>query len=179
MTDEYKTFDNQVPGEQETSTEEANQLQETQHEETRNNASGQPSDNRPAASEKKSGSGKLCDMANSMAIVSYGYVKALKQSGHTSLGNYIFQETMTLMIASNIASDSIGRDRFIANLEAGYYSSGRLIAYLNFSAAMGIEENIREALIDSVTGIHKILAASVKTAKSKQRKILTADTVNV
>ena len=118
---------------------------------------------------KRSGS-DLKELASGVCIVIYGYISALKNEGHTSMGNLLFQEMMNMNAAASLASESIGRDKFIENLEKGFYSSGRLLVYLDFCGTLDKNNTMREAIIESVTGIHKIFAASVKTVKSKQAK---------
>lgn len=112
----------------------------------------------------------LKDMANSCSLVGYEFVKALKREGHTSIADLIFKEFMTIACASNLSSEAIGKNRFYELLETGYYSSGRLLVYLEFCKSIGVEKNIREALVESVTGIHKILAASIKTVRANATK---------
>jgi len=118
---------------------------------------------------KRSGS-DLKELASGVCIVIYGYISSLKNEGHTSMGNLLFQEMMNMNAAASLASESIGRDKFIENLEKGFYSSGRLLVYLDFCGTLDKNNTMREAIIESVTGIHKIFAASVKTVRSKQAK---------
>lgn len=112
----------------------------------------------------------LKDMANNCNLVNYEFVKSLKQAGHSSIADLIFKESMTMCSACNMSSEAIGKNRFFEFLETGYYSSGRLLMYLDFSKSIGVGENIREALVDSVTGIHKILAASIRTVRANAAK---------
>lgn len=126
-------------------------------------------------SQNNSGSGKrngsdLKELTNGVCIVLYGYISTLKNEGHASMGNLLFQEMMTMNAAAGLVSESIGRDRFTENLEKGFYSSGRLLVYLEFCASIDSNNTVREAIVESVTGIHKIFAASVKTVRSKQNK---------
>lgn len=126
-------------------------------------------------SRNDSGSGKrsgsdLKELAHQVCIVIYGYIGVLKNEGHTSMGNLLFQEMMNMNAAASLTSESIGRDRFIENLEKGFYSSGRLLVYLEFCGTLDKNNAVREAIVESVTGIHKIFAASVKTVRSKQAK---------
>ncbi len=120
---------------------------------------------------------ELKQLANDTCIVAYGYIKSLKMNGHTSIGNLIFQELMNMTTAANLASESIGRDRFTQMLESGYYATGKLMVYLDFCASLGIDENDRDMLINSISTIHKIFAASVKTVRSRTQ--LKAETANV
>ncbi len=126
------------------------------------------------SNKESSSEGKKSDlqgMAAGVCIVIYGYIADLKNNGHSSLGNLLFQEMMKMNTAASLASESIGRDRFFENLETGFYSSGRLLVYLEFAASLNINNTLREAIIESVTGIHKIFAASVKTVRAKQPKM--------
>ena len=125
--------------------------------------------------QNNSGSGKrngsdLRELVNGVCIVLYGYIGTLKNEGHTSMGNLLFQEMMCMIAAASLTSESIGRDRFTENLEKGFYSSGRLLVYLEFYGTLDKNNTVREAIVESVTGIHKIFAASVKTVKSRQSK---------
>ena len=124
---------------------------------------------RPAASSDKKSDLKA--LANAVCITIYGYIVDLKNNGHYSLGNILFQEMMKMTSAATLASESIGKERFFQNLEDGFYSSGKLLVYLEFAASLGINEKVRGAIVESVTGIHKIFAASVKTVKAKQPKV--------
>ncbi len=144
MENEEKTFDNQVPAAEET-----------------NNSGSSQNHERPS----------LKDMANNFNLVNYEYVKALKIAGHTSIADMIFKEAMALCSAANLSSDAIGRNRFVEFLENGYYSSGRLLMLYEFSKSIGVEDNVCEGLVDSVTGMHKIFAASVKTVRAKAAKV--------
>ena len=116
----------------------------------------------------------LKDMAAGVCIVLYSYIAELKANGHNALGNLIFQETMKMTTAASIASESIGRERFFENLEDGFYSSGRLLVYLDFAQTLKVHDDLRLAIIETVTGVHKIFAASVKTVKSKQPKTVSS-----
>ncbi|MCQ2515572.1 MAG: hypothetical protein MJ094_01755 [Saccharofermentans sp.] len=113
----------------------------------------------------------LKDMSNNFNLVNYEYVKALKIAGHTSIADMIFKEAMALCCAANLSSDAIGRNRFVEFLENGYYSSGKLLMLYEFSKSIGVEDNVREGLVDSVTGMHKIFAASIKTVRAKAAKV--------
>ncbi len=93
---------------------------------------------------------ELKQLANDTCIVAYGYIKSLKMNGHTSIGNLIFQELMNMTTAANLASESIGRDRFTQMLESGYYATGKLMVYLDCCACLGIDENDRDRLIRSI-----------------------------
>lgn len=116
----------------------------------------------------------LREMATSVCIVIYRYIGELKGKSHNSLGNLIFQETMKMTVAASLASESIGRDKFFENLEDGFYSSGRLLVYLDFAGTLGVHDELRQAIVETVTGIHKIFAASVKTVRSKQPKMASS-----
>jgi len=126
---------------------------------------------KPAASGGETKKKELKDLAEAASVVSYGYIKDLKMMGHNSLGNLVFQETMKMLVAASIASESIGKDRFMENLESGFYSSGTILVYLNFAEILGTNDTVRIMLIDSVTTIHKIFAASVKTVRSRMPKM--------
>ncbi|MBR1798152.1 MAG: hypothetical protein IJ757_09140 [Clostridiales bacterium] len=145
MDEESKTFDNTVPADN------------SEHMEQSNNKGN-----------KQLPKPDMKDLASSACIMAYGFVRDLKANGHTSVGNLIFQESMKMATSAAIAGESIGRDRFTENLEAGFYATGRLLVYLEFVGTLGADENVRTSLINAVTTIHKIFAASVKTVRSKQ-----------
>lgn len=153
-----------------------NEIKETNIAEQKNenaNSSAGSSANKP-------GKGlELKQLANDTCIVAYGYIKSLKMNGHTSIGNLIFQEMMNMTTAANLASESIGRDRFTQMLESGYYATGKLMVYLDFCASLGIDENDRNMIINSISTIHKIFAASVKTVRSRTQVRSEAANVNV
>ena len=119
---------------------------------------------------QKQRSSDLRDLAKNVCITLYGYIRELKEGGNNSMGNLIFQEMMNMLTAASLASESIGRDKFVENLERGFYSSGRLLVYLDYCGTLGTNNSLREGIAESVTGIHRIFAASVKTVKSKQTK---------
>ena len=121
----------------------------------------------PGTSKQGDKRSDLRAMTNRVCITIYGYIRDLKAAGHNSLGNVLFHEMLKMTAAANLASESIGKERFFENLEEGFYSSGRLLVYLEFAGSTGVDNNLREAIVESVTGIHKIFAASVKTVKSK------------
>lgn len=120
----------------------------------------------------------LKSLAFDTSIVAYGYIRKLKSQGNTSIGDLIFREIMNMNCAASLASESFGRDRFLDYLEKGFYSSGRLLVYLDFAGAVTPGDGTREALIEAVTGVHKIFAASCRTVRSKQYKT-SRDFVNV
>lgn len=125
----------------------------------------------------QNGNSNLKEVASNASIIAYGYVADLKGNGHTSIGDLIFRETMRMTVAASLASESIGRDRFLEHLESGFYASGRLLVYLDFTGTIPVSGNTRETLIDSVTAAHKIFAASVKTVKNKPLKQQPASVV--
>ena len=125
----------------------------------------------------QNGNSNLKEVASNASIIAYGYVADLKGNGHTSIGDLIFRETMRMTVAASLASESIGRDRFLEHLESGFYASGRLLVYLDFTVTIPVSENTRETLITSVTAAHKIFAASVKTVKNKPLKQQPASVV--
>lgn len=156
MNDESKNFDGNLP--------EGNDTQKP------------ASSNSSSASFQASSGGEqkkqeLKDMAATVCLTIYQYVGELKSNNHTSLGNLVFQETMKMAAAATLASESIGRERFFENLEDGFYSSGRLLVYLNFAESLKVHDELRQAITETVLGIHKIFAASVKTVRSKQPKM--------
>ena len=119
----------------------------------------------------------LKELADNASVVSYGFIGDLKSKGHNSLGDLVFRDTMTMICAANLASESIGKDRFTEYLEKGFYATGRLLVYLNFAGTLAVNENVREALIDSVTGVHKIFAASLRTVRKSQNKQVNATVI--
>ncbi|MBP5181142.1 MAG: hypothetical protein J6127_07630 [Clostridiales bacterium] len=130
--------------------------------------------------QKPQGKGlELKQMANDTCIFAYGYIKSLKMNGHTSIGNLVFQEVMQMTTSANLASESIGRDRFTEMLESGYYATGRLMVYLDFCAMLNIDENDRITLLNQISTIHKIFAASVKTVRSRSQVKMETANVNV
>ena len=89
-----------------------------------------------AAEEQKEGNEEekrkdLNIIATEFAIAVYGYAAHVKSLGHASLAEKLFNEAMSVYLSSNMASDSIGKDRFIKFLDEGFYSSGRIIECLN------------------------------------------------
>ena len=114
----------------------------------------------------QNGNSNLKEVASNASIIAYGYVADLKGNGHTSIGDLIFRETMRMTVAASLASESIG-----------FYASGRLLVYLDFTGTIPVSGNTRETLIDSVTAAHKIFAASVKTVKNKPLKQQPASVV--
>ncbi|MBP3809576.1 MAG: hypothetical protein ILA15_02490 [Clostridiales bacterium] len=147
MDDENKNFDSTVP---------AGEKQNQASAETRNEKAN-----------------NLKELAENASIVSYGFVGDLKAKGHNSLGDLIFRDTMTMICAASLASESIGRDRFTDFLEKGFYATGRLLVYLNFAGVLSVNDNVRESLVESITGVHKIFAASLRTVRKSQTKMVS------
>ena len=115
----------------------------------------------------------LKELAENASIVAYGFVGDLKAKGHNSLGDLIFRDAMTMICAASLASESIGRDRFTDFLEKGFYATGRLLVYLNFAGVLSVNDNVRESLVESITGVHKIFAASLRTVRKSQTKMVS------
>ena len=115
----------------------------------------------------------LKELAENASIVAYGFVGDLKAKGHNSLGDLIFRDAMTMICAASLASESIGRDRFTDFLEKGFYATGRLLVYLNFAGVLSVNDNVRESLVESITGVHKIFAASLRTVRKTQTKMVS------
>lgn len=147
MDDENKNFDSTVP---------AGEKQNQASAETRNEKAN-----------------NLKELAENASIVAYGFVGDLKAKGHNSLGDLIFRDAMTMICAASLASESIGRDRFTDFLEKGFYATGRLLVYLNFAGVLSVNDNVRESLVESITGVHKIFAASLRTVRKSQTKMVS------
>ncbi len=157
MEDENNNFDSSVPEVEEIAREAASQG-------SKNEKTNEKANN-------------LKELADNASVVSYGFIGDLKSKGHNSLGDLVFRDTMTMICAANLASESIGKDRFTEYLEKGFYATGRLLVYLNFAGTLAVNENVREALIDSVTGVHKIFAASLRTVRKSQNKQVNATVI--
>jgi hypothetical protein len=123
-------------------------------------------DQKKAAEEEKRKD--LNIIATEFAIAVYGYAAHVKSLGHASLAEMFFKEAMTVYLSANMASDSIGKDRFIKFLDEGFYSSGRIIEYLKFSTLIGISVEESGILFEEADKIHRIFAASVRTATGKK-----------
>lgn len=148
MEEENKSFDNTVPMTNETS----------------GSSSG---------GNNEKGKTDLKSLAFDTSIIAYGYIGTLKSQGNSSLGDLIFREIMNMNCAASLASESIGRERFLDYLEKGFYSSGRLLVYLDFAGAVTPQDKVRETLIDAATGVHKIFAASIRTVRKSQNRQLS------
>lgn len=129
--------------------------------------------NQASAETRNEKANNLKELAENASIVSYGFVGDLKAKGHNSLGDLIFRDTMTMICAASLASESIGRDRFTDFLEKGFYATGRLLVYLNFAGVLSVNDNVRESLVESITGVHKIFAASLRTVRKSQTKMVS------
>jgi len=132
-----------------------------------------------AAEEQKEGNEEekrkdLNIIATEFAIAVYGYAAHVKSLGHASLAEKLFNEAMSVYLSSNMASDSIGKDRFIKFLDEGFYSSGRIIEYLKFTTLIGITVEESGILFEEADKIHRIFAASVRTATGKKPQPQTA-----
>lgn len=129
--------------------------------------------NQASAETRNEKANNLKELAENASIVAYGFVGDLKAKGHNSLGDLIFRDTMTMICAASLASESIGRDRFTDFLEKGFYATGRLLVYLNFAGVLSVNDNVRESLVESITGVHKIFAASLRTVRKSQTKMVS------
>ena len=129
--------------------------------------------NQASAETRNEKANNLKELAENASIVAYGFVGDLKAKGHNSLGDLIFRDAMTMICAASLASESIGRDRFTDFLEKGFYATGRLLVYLNFAGVLSVNDNVRESLVESIMGVHKIFAASLRTVRKSQTKIVS------
>jgi len=129
--------------------------------------------NQASAETRNEKANNLKELAENASIVAYGFVGDLKAKGHNSLGDLIFRDAMTMICAASLASESIGRDRFTDFLEKGFYATGRLLVYLNFAGVLSVNDNVRESLVESITGVHKIFAASLRTVRKSQTKMVS------
>lgn len=109
-------------------------------------------------------------LAAEFAIDMYHYAASIKQNGHATLSDLIFKDVMEIYLSANMASNAIGRDKFIACLENAYYASGRVIEYLHFAALISATDYNQTELLDKADRIHRIYAVSIKTATSKRGK---------
>lgn len=129
--------------------------------------------NQASAETRNEKANNLKELAENASVVAYGFVGDLKAKGHNSLGDLIFRDAMTMICAASLASESIGRDRFTDFLEKGFYATGRLLVYLNFAGVLSVNDNVRESLVESITGVHKIFAASLRTVRKSQTKMVS------
>ena len=129
--------------------------------------------NQASAETRNEKANNLKELAENASIVTYGFVGDLKAKGHNSLGDLIFRDAMTMICAASLASESIGRDRFTDFLEKGFYATGRLLVYLNFAGVLSVNDNVRESLVESITGVHKIFAASLRTVRKSQTQMVS------
>jgi hypothetical protein len=129
--------------------------------------------NQASAETRNEKANNLKELAENASIVAYGFVGDLKAKGHNSLGDLIFRDAMTMICSASLASESIGRDRFTDFLEKGFYATGRLLVYLNFAGVLSVNDNVRESLVESITGVHKIFAASLRTVRKSQTKMVS------
>lgn len=157
MNEENKTLDQTVP--------ELESAEEKQQVSQSSQTSSQNSRNDKA--------NNLRELAENASITAYAFIGDLKAKGHNSLGDLIFRDTMTMMCSASLASESIGKDKFTEFLEKGFYATGRLLVYLNFAGTLDVNESVREMLIDSITGVHRIFAASLRTVRKSQTRQMT------
>lgn len=127
-----------------------------------------------AAEEQKEGAEEekrkdLNIIATEFAIAVYGFAAHVRSLGHASLAEKLFSEAMSVYLSANMASDSIGKDRFIRFLDEGFYSSGRIIEYLKFATLIGIAVEESGILFEEADKIHRIFAASVRTATGSKK----------
>lgn len=109
-------------------------------------------------------------IATEFAIAVYGFAAHVRSLGHVSLSEMMFKEVMNVNLAANMASDSIGKERFIRCLEDGFYSSGKVIEYLKFSTLAGVTAEESGRLYDEADKIHRIFAASLRTATGNKKQ---------
>ena len=128
---------------------------------------GRPAD---AGKTKQNKGFMLREMTCNTSIAIYGLVGELKRSGHTSIGNLIFSETMKMTTAAHLAPEAIGTDKFTEQLENGFYASGKVLVYLNFCRTLAVGQQMLSSVTEMVTSIHKIFGASVKTVKNRSQR---------
>ena len=109
-------------------------------------------------------------IATEFAIAVYGFAAHVRSLGHVALSEMMFKEVMNVNLAANMASDSIGKERFIRCLEEGFNSSGRVIEYLKFSTLVGVTAEESGRLYDEADKIHRIFAASLRTATGNKKQ---------
>lgn len=103
------------------------------------------------------------------SVSMYNYAAGVKNMGHVSLADFMLRDLITIIISTNTAHDSIGRDKFRESLEEGYYASSRMIEYMKFLNSMGIKNKMYEPLLEKNERIHKVFAASLKTLRAKSQ----------
>lgn len=103
------------------------------------------------------------------ALSMYSYAAGVKNKGHISLADLMLKDLMTIIMSTNTASDSIGREKFTQMLEEGYYASSRMIEYMKFLNSMNVRNNMYEPLLEENERIHRVFAASLKTTRAKAR----------
>ena len=113
-------------------------------------------------------------IATEFTIAVYGYAAHIRSLGHASLAEMMFKDVMTVNLCANMASDSIGKDKFIKFLEEGFYSSGRMIEYLKFASLIGVAVEENGILFEEADKIHRIFAASLTTATGSKKQISAA-----
>lgn len=103
------------------------------------------------------------------AVSMYEYAASIKGKGHASIADLMFKDLMRVIIATNTASSAIGRDKFLALLEEGYYASTRIIEYMRFLDALEVRGNMYEPLMENIERIQRTFASSIKTTRSKKQ----------
>lgn len=105
------------------------------------------------------------------AVSMYQYACNIKTHGHSSVADLMFKDLMRIVMAANTASDAIGREKFIAMLEEGYYASSRMMEYMKFLYGIGVSGNMYEPLMENNVRIHRVFGASLKTTRSKRQNV--------
>lgn len=105
------------------------------------------------------------------AVSMYQYASWIKSNGHLLVADAMFEDLMTIIMATNTASEAIGREKFIELLEDGYYASSRMIEYMKFLFSIGVSGNMYEPLLENNARIHKVFGASIKTMRSKKQNV--------
>lgn len=133
-------------------------------------SSGHRNQNYPRNQNQKKGKGdEFRSTVSNYAVSMYEYAAQVKKTGHSSLADLMFRDLMKIIMATNTASEAIGREKFIELLEEGYYASSRIMEYMKFLADLGISGNMYEPLMENNERIHRVFGASLKTTRSKKQ----------
>lgn len=95
----------------------------------------------------------------------YPYYDKLLSKKHNALAENLLGQAIATDYATNFAATALSREKFIYHLEEGYYASGRVEELLKLVAELDFKCDNHEALSEDINKIHRMLAASIKTAK--------------
>ncbi len=115
------------------------------------------------------------DKENTLTILTRQFImdvipccEELKSMGQAVFASLLETQALSLDFASNFAASALTKEKFISHIEDGYYSSGKIEQSLKLLDDMDMGFKNQPILLESINKIHRMFAASYKTATKNQ-----------